>query len=189
MSPIPRDELDQTAAVAVQNGDREAFAVIVEAYRRPLFRIALRYLGSSAAAEDALQDIFVKAYRLIGNYDPERPFSPWLYRLASNLLKSKQKSSARRGETVQEEIDEPTVDTSGVSSDDPADLAARSWEIQEVRAAVDSLAPRLREVVMLYYLGESTVEETAKALGIGRENVKSRLHRARKALRRSLSGI
>lgn len=189
MSPMSSDNHDQTAAIAVQNGDNNAFATIVEAYRRPLFRIAWRYLGSRAAAEDALQDIFLKAYRLIGNYDTTRPFSPWLYRLASNLLKSKQGRAVRRAEVTQDEIDEPTIDGSATGGEDPADLATRSWEMGVVRSAVDGLPARLREVVMLYYLDERTIDETAEALGLGRENVKSRLHRARKLLRSRLDGM
>lgn len=179
------DDRDRAAARAVQEGDTDAFALLVDAYRLPLHRQATRYLGSAEAADDALQDLFLKAFRLIGAYDADRPFAPWLYRLAANHLRTAYGRRRRRKD--REAPGEMDLEVSALA--EPPDALERRTDLEEIRAAVNELPEKLQDVVRLYYLEEMSVEEVCEDLGLGRENVKSRLHRARKLLRRYLVGF
>jgi len=77
---------DEDAARAVQNGDAEVFSVLIARYETKLRRYARKFLVNKDDIDDTLQDIFIKAYEHIQSYDPHRPFSPWVYRIAHNEL-------------------------------------------------------------------------------------------------------
>src|SRR5919202_6872667 len=81
MEPLG-DELEWIEAA--QRGDQDAFARLVEAYKQPVYNIAYRMLGNAAEAEDAAQEVFLRAYLKLASYDRERRFSSWLLAIASN---------------------------------------------------------------------------------------------------------
>lgn len=173
------DERDVRAVDAVRAGDTSAFAAIVAAYRISIYGIACRYLGSPDEAEDAVQDIFVKAFRFIDRFDARRPFAPWLYRLAINHLRTAY-LRLRRAAHRSASTDLDTLSDTRPQAEEQLDTQSTA---EQVRAAVAALPVSLQEVVVLYYFQDLSTDETAHRLGIGRENVKSRLFRARKRLR------
>src|ERR1700727_2292342 len=89
------EQTDEEIAVLVQNGDAEAFRVIMERYEPKMTRYAKRFLFGADDAKDLLQEVFIKTYVNIKSFDPERRFSPWIYRIAHNefvnALKKKKK--------------------------------------------------------------------------------------------------
>lgn len=170
------------AAVAeVLRGDSGAFAVVVRRYHALLYGLALSYLGSPEDAEDATQEVLLKAYGALRRFRLDRRFLPWLYTIAVNHLRSRQKRviglrSRRAG-------DDPDT----LPAPPGPDVAAEDTK-ERVREAVRSLPPNLRDATTLYYLEGLDTAEVAEVLGLGLENVKSRLHRARARLRELLAG-
>lgn len=172
---------DVSAVARVLQGDTEAYREIVSAYEPVVRHLAQKYLPREEDAQDAVQEIFLKAYRSLRKFDRERRFLPWLYSVALNHLKT----VYRRTRRIQERETVHEFPARG-DAPDPAERAVENAEQEQIRRAVDRLPDSLRDVVVLYYLQEASVEDVQAALGLGRENVKSRLFRARKRLRELL---
>ena len=174
---------DAEAVRRVLAGDDGAFRVLVERHGNGLHRFCRARLGNDADAEDAVQDVLVRAFRSLGRYDPGRSFAAWLFAIAANRVKTRYRArfmELRLAERAQAErsAEEPVLALeSGVEFQALDRMAA-----EELRAAVGTLAADRRVPVELYYFAGLSVAETAAALGLGTEAVKSRLFRARKEL-------
>ncbi len=173
-----QDARDLKAVSATLRGDTDAFRTIVESYEPLLRHLSAKYLRDEDQRYDAVQEIFLKAYRSLEKFDRERRFMPWLYGIAVNYLKTVYRRNRKRT-TNEVSYVYPIED----ERDNPESRSMQSATEETVRKAVDSLPKSLREVVILYYLEGLSVEEVKEILSIGKENVKSRLHRARKKLR------
>ena len=187
-SEASSNDRDVAAVARVLQGDTEAYRVLVEAYEPVVRRLALKHLARSEDAEDAVQEIFVKAYRSLSSFRLDRRFLPWLYSVALNHLKTVYGKTRRiYDHEAGHEVEQTGArGATGGEAEDPARIAAERAAVAEIRQAVNRLPESLRDVVVLYYLQEASVEDVQEALGLGRENVKSRLHRARKELRKVL---
>jgi RNA polymerase sigma-70 factor, ECF subfamily len=174
-----------------QSGDNEAFAELVGRYQNKIYRLARNITQSNEDAEDVLQETFLKAYSHLDGFQRNSKFYTWIVRIAVNeaLMKLRKRRSDR---TVP--LDEP-LDTGeesvareiAVWDDNPEQRYSRE-EMQEILdEAVDSLKPDFRTVFVLRDIEELSTEETAEALGISIPAVKSRLLRARLALREKLT--
>jgi RNA polymerase sigma-70 factor (ECF subfamily) len=142
--------------------------------------LAYSYLGTHEDAQDAAQDAFVRVYNRLGSFQMHRRFLPWLYSVVLNHLKT------RRGKVRRIRLREEQLAVDPEHREDPLAEVINDERIQAVRVAVQDLPESLRAPVVLYYLEEMSVEEVCEVLDLGRENVKSRLFRARKALRKAL---
>ena len=177
------DAEDLLAVSEVLRGNVDAFRVIVDRYRGLVFRLALSSLGSREEAEEAAQEVFLRAFRSLRSFHLGNRFLPWLYSIASNYLKT----TAVRVRRIQERLVRGGEQRLLASEcDDPQASTQRSQSLAEVREAVAALPPSIRDVVRLYYFEGMSVEQVGGALGIGGENVKSRLLRGRKKLREAL---
>ena len=174
-----------------QSGDNEAFAELVGRYQNKIYRLARNITQSNEDAEDVLQETFLKAYSHLDGFQRNSKFYTWIVRIAVNesLMKLRKRKSDR---TVP--LDEP-LDTGeesvareiAVWEDNPEQRYSRE-EMQEILdEAVESLKPDFRTVFVLRDIEELSTEETAEALGISIPAVKSRLLRARLALREKLT--
>ncbi len=172
------NERDLAAVSRVLRGDTEAYREIVRAYEPLVRRLAMKYLAREEDAQDAVQEIFLKAYRSLHSFRLDQRFLPWLYSVALNHLKT----VYRRTRRVYDR-EGPHEFSAPDERDDPVQAAVEKATREEVRCAIERLPDSLRDVVVLYYLQEAPVEDVQEALGLGRENVKSRLFRARKRLR------
>ena len=174
---------DELAAIGeVLRGNRDAFRLIVDRYKGLVVRLSLSFLGNREEAEEAAQEIFLRAYRSLHRFSLDRKLLPWLYSIAINHLRSAYGRMRRREEHVAAAESEPAA---GADSD-PQHLVLEELEKAALRRAVDSLPPTLREVTVLYYYEDLSVETIATILNIGEENVKSRLFRGRQKLREIL---
>lgn len=182
--PIRNAEADDLLTISeVLRGNTDAFRSVLERYHGLVFRLALSSLGNREEAEEASQEIFLKAFRSLSSFRIEKRFLPWLYSIASNHLKTRA-VRIRRVESglvrdVQERV--PTR-----PEDDPQAHALREQSLAEVKHAVAALPLPLREVVRLYYFEGMSAEQVGSLLGLGSENVKSRLLRARRKLKELL---
>lgn len=183
--PVPDDELVRRA----QAGKVEAFEELVRRYERKVYNIVYRLVGNPEDASEVLQDTFLRAYRFIEKFRFKSSFYTWLYRIATNTSLTRLRS---RKTPKMVSLDEPTGDdrTLAIEIPDYRYSPERMHERREMRealqAAVDSLPPDYRSVVVLRDLEGLSNEEVSKVLSISLSAVKSRLHRARLELRSKL---
>jgi len=176
-------------------GDRSAFDSLVEVYAPRVYNIALRITGSRDEAQDCAQDAFVRAFSALKHFRGEAAFSTWLYRVAVNVSND----ACRRlktqpmlaSELAGRDPDGTAPDLGGVSADrddtDPPDEhLARAQRREVVLSAIRSLPEHHRTVIVLYDLQGLSYEEVAQTMGTRVGTVKSRLNRARLALKERL---
>ena len=185
-----RTKPDEELVRVAQGGENRAFDELVRRYQDKVFRLSYKILRHEDDAAEALQDAFLSAYRGLRNFKAESTFSTWLYRIATNA--SLMKYRKRRGNLV-------SLDQSQSQNEEAEPLQLRDWsalpldelltaETREVmQEGVDGLPLELRTVFVLRDIEEKSNAEVAEILGLSVAAVKSRLHRARIALRERLN--
>ncbi len=174
---------DAFVAQRVIAGDTEAFRMLVDRYSDQLFRFCRARLGDDTDAEDAVQDVFVRAFRSLRSYDPARSWSSWLFAIAANRVKSRYAMRTSAQALAERAASQASVIDEALEAQyDPERLAIDALLGEELRMAVASLAPAYRAPVELYYFAELDVAGVAAALSLGEEAVKTRLFRARKEI-------
>ncbi len=174
---------DQELVVQLQQGSLEALGDLYDRYRQMVYRTALAISGDTDAANDLLQDVFLRLYRFASRIDEERPLEPWLYRMTANLAYTWVKRN-RRWYRPLEDLADWLV---GSGKNSPSEVIEMQDEWQRVQRAVSSLPLPQRVVVVLYYLNDLSLQEIADILEVPVGTVKSRLHYGRQALRKSLN--
>ena len=167
-------------------GETPLFESIVRRHQDRVYGIASRFLGRGAEAEDAAQEVFLRAYRGLEGFKGNSTLSPWLYRIAFNLCTDalrRRGSPVLRAETLDERAEIPDTRSN------PEAAAVSSEEREAVARAVEGLEEPYREAVVLRYYEGLPVEEIAAALGVPFKTAETRLYRARKALRKSLAVV
>jgi len=174
------DPDDVVVIQRVLGGDADAFRLLVQRYGSRLRGFCLARLGDPDEADDAVQDVLLRAYRSIGSFRLGASFASWLFAIAANRVRTRRSRSSAREALARRAADAART----APAADAAEHAVADLERGEVRRAVAGLAWPLRVVVELYYFAGLSVEDTAAALGLGNEAVKSRLLRARRELAR-----
>jgi RNA polymerase sigma-70 factor (ECF subfamily) len=187
------EEADLVAAL--RNNDAVAYEALVRQHLPRLLVVTRRILGNKDDARDAVQDAFVSAFKGIASFDGDSRLATWLHRIAVNAALMKLRSRRRRPEQSIESLLPRFLDD-GHQADPPApwadnahDLLARRETREQVRAAIDRLPESYRTVLLLRDIEELDTEETARLLGVNDGVVKTRLHRARQALRTLLDPL
>ncbi len=178
------DQADDEAVARVLSGDREAFRVLVDRYGQRIVAFCGSRLRSDDEARDIAQEVFVRAYRSLAAFRQGESFPAWLFAIAANQLRSRFRAFA----SDRHKVEAAGSEAASAAPTDPADEAADAIRAQALRKAVAALPRDHRLPVQLYYFGGLSVAETAQSLGLGEEAVKTRLFRARKALRIALEG-
>lgn len=155
-------------------GEVGAIAEVYDRYSGPVFTVAISRLGDRQLAEEAVQDVFVKAWRAASTFDPSRPLSPWLYEIARRAAADIARRESRRPSTTELSPGAPA----GNDTDGFDDV----WEAWEVRRALDELADDERELVRLSHFVGLPHSRIAEWLGLPIGTVKSRLHRIHRRL-------
>ncbi len=190
--PVGYTALDDAALTdLVQRGEREAFRHIVQRYGRYLYRIARGVFNDDADAEDLVQETFVRAYRNIATFRGEAPLRTWLTSILLNAARSQLRQ--RHSMVGLDQVDPAVLDPywvenahAVIAGGDPAALAAHAEIRRLLQRAIDELPAVYRSVYLLREVEEFSVEATAARLAIKPQTVKTRLHRARRLLRKSL---
>lgn len=159
------------------DGDREAFAALVESYKVAVFNLAYRMLGRAEDAEDVAQETFLRAFSRIKTYDPEKRFSTWLLSIATHLCID----HLRRRPAVSLE-DQPGFDVADNVREEPEQVSLRQEQRQEVQSLINALPDKYRVPIVLRYWYDQSYQEIAKSLGLTESLVKTRLFRARQML-------
>ncbi len=159
------------------------FEDVVREHEEAVYGAALRILGDRDAALDAANQTFMKAYRSIGSYDPSRPIKHWLLRIAVNEAITIGRARTRERARSAPEADAALVPASTPTPEsETLDRESRAV----IRAAVAQLPELYREVVVLRYFNELSVDEVASVLGRSSSTVGVQLLRARQLLRKAL---
>ncbi len=192
---LDRWDLDSGDVARFQAGDTEAFESLVTRREREIFQVALRMLGDRDDAMDAVQDTFVRAYRGLKSFKGKATFRTWLIGIAINVCRSRLSSSATRekqrsvGLEIEGREDGEPSPLPIPSTDPSPESAALGGELRRaLDAALAKLSPEHREILILREIHEMDYEELAAALSCAEGTVKSRLCRARAALRQALEG-
>lgn len=159
----------------VKNGDRDAFADLIDRHYDYIYGVAFKFCGTQDAAEDLAQDVCVKLARVISGFEGRSQFRTWLYRIVANLSKDRHKAAFRRTE-----IGGDALEVGGFVAEERADEAV---ERSDIWRAVDQLPPRQAECVHLIYGQELSHAEVADLLGCTEKTVSWHVHEAKKALR------
>ena len=173
----------------MQAGDGDAFEACVRTYGGRLLHVARRILGNEEDANDAVQDAFLSAFKGIGQFKGESQLGTWLHRIVANAALGRLRSRQRRPETSIEAL-LPHCGEGEHQLDPPVPWKAtpetnvQSQETRElVQRCISQLPETYRIVLLLRDIERLTTEETAKTLDTSTAVVKTRLHRARQALR------
>src|SRR2546430_2385123 len=176
---------------AGQRGDEQAVEALFRRYQRPLFQTALRVLGNTEDAEDALQDGLLSAYRNLPRFEGRSQFSTWLTRIVINAALMRLRSRRSRPAIS---MDEPLGETEMTLAEqlaDPApgpeELLARQELNDLLQQNLTALSPHMQAVVRLRDLEGFSTREAARALEVPENTLKSRLHRARNHLAQRLN--
>ena len=165
---------------AARRGDAAAFTRLVEAYQKPVYNLAYRMLGDSAEAEEAAQEVFLRAYTQLSTYQPGYKFSSWLLSIASHYCID----LLRRRRLTWLSIEDEQAPTEALATKElgPEDTMLRKEQETTVRKMLSTLAPDYRLPVVLRYWNDLSYEEIAEATHSTVSAVKSKLFRARAML-------
>lgn len=177
----------------VQAGETDAFEVLVRRHEKMIFNLLYRWLGDYNEAAETAQEVFLSAYRSIRKFRGESRFSTWLYRIAVNHAKNRQKGlNASRHRMTPLESADPEEDGGPVAhlpdpGPDPSQEAEQKEIHERVQQWLGSLNADDAVLILLHDLQDVPYEEMAKILDVPIGTVKSRLHRARQALKEKLT--
>jgi RNA polymerase sigma-70 factor, ECF subfamily len=155
---------------------QEALEHLLNRYETKVFRMTLTLLKDAARAEDVTQEIFLKLWQALPDYDGRASPGTWLYTIARNTCLSASRSDSYRRVLPLDATREPAARTATVITD------------IELQQSIDRLPEIQRTVITLFYLQEKRIEEVACMLGMPEGTVKSHLHRARLALAGIMKG-
>jgi RNA polymerase sigma-70 factor (ECF subfamily) len=183
---------DRRLLERIRAGDMTACDDCIRAHSPGIYRLALRLMRDQSEAEDVVQETFLSAFRGIDRFDGRSGLGTWLYRIAFNAAMMRLRR--RRPDVV------PVEGTDEQEGDLPVPEALVDWCLlpeqelvnaearAEMERAIGELPAKLRAVFVLRELEELSTSETAEALGLSEQAVKTRLHRARLLLRERLTG-
>ena len=168
----------------VQRGDTDSFEVLVRRHEKAIFNLVYRLLGNYDEAAEVAQEVFLSAFKSIHQFRGEANFSTWLYRIGLNHASTRRKSlnsSQRR------HLPLDGTEVIADSAVDPAKSVEHKEIQQRVQEALNSLDPEDARIILLRDLQDVPYDDVAEMLDIPVGTVKSRLHRARQALRTNLA--
>lgn len=178
-----------------QNNDLSAFEELVRLYQNKIYALCVHLAGNHVDAQDVAQETFIRAYRSLGSFRHEADFGTWIHRIAVNIwLNFRRKNSSRKALYY---LDEPYQGGDGsevrreIAADDgdPVQLLEEKEYRGLVRAALDDLSEEHRAVLVLREIEGYSYEEMSQMLGCSLGTVKSRLSRARGAMRRRMTDL
>ena len=185
---LNQEELDldkeRDAIIRCQNGDKQAFGYLVKKYMQRAYYIALGFIGSHESAHDLSQEAFVRAFKAIKRFDPEKRFFTWYYQILRNLCFNFNRDRARHARPFSE-IDEHEIKRIPDAIETAA-VVERNETQKLVWEAINQLKAKDREIIVLKDFQDLSYKEIAEMLQVPIGTVMSRLYYARAALKTKL---
>jgi RNA polymerase sigma-70 factor, ECF subfamily len=186
-----RDASDEALLRSFSQGNAAAFRTLVTRHKTPLFNFALRHLRSQTAAEDIVQDAFVRMVQSAGDFKHESKFTTWAYAIVRNLCIDQLRKNALRKHPSLDQKTREEGPSLGEQLPDPRTDVERAVVSTELRAvlltAVDALPLEQREVFMMREISNLPFQEIAEITGVSENTVKSRMRYALERLQESLA--
>ena len=172
---------DELLASRALQGDIDAFEELVNKYKKSVFAIVYRIIGQYQEAEDIAQEVFLTVYEKLYQFDMGKKFAPWIHKIAVNTAIS---ALRKKKKVINVSFDETYIqdDTSG-DLEDPQVYFERNELSSFINEVIMELPESYRIIIALRYQMDYTNGEIAESLGISKENVEVKVHRARKAMR------
>lgn len=177
---------------SILKGNLDAYRILVERYTDDIMTLCFRYLNNREEAEDAVQEVFIKAFQALPSWEPKAQFKTWLFRIGMNhclnIIRRRQKVSFQpleksdRNESGHPEIDYPAPEVS------PETQLINTQDTQRIQRLIGKLPENQRHVIILYYYMELSYLEIAEVLDTSLSSVESRIFRAKKSLAKLLGG-
>lgn len=172
-------------------GDQRACRDLVLRYQRQVYSVLMRVVRRSEDAEDLTQETFVRMFRALDRYDPDRPFAAWLFTIATRLgidhLRRKRVPTFSLNQAEPGSNEEYTIDVEDPGLK-PDEVTSNAEEEVRTQSLIDSLPEHYRIVVLLRHQQDLSYEEIAEALNLPLGTVKARIHRARALLKDRIEG-
>jgi len=187
MTHAEREAQAATALVAqAKAGDTRAFEALVRRYRKRIFALALHITGSASEADDIAQEVFLKAFRALPQFEGRSQFFTWVYRMAVNRSLNSRRDRARRGEDT---LDDPRIELAVAV--DARENPGRAAELRQTYArllrALDSLPADMRTTVILVSLQGMSHGEVAVVQKVSEGTIAWRMHEARRRLHEAMA--
>lgn len=180
------DNLSDEEIASLAAKDQELFLHIVKRYKAKLLRYIIRISGlDPEAAEDVLQDVFIKVYQNLNDFDSGLKFSSWIYRIAHNQVISNFRKIQARPQKAGFDLDDDMIKNIASELDLQRDLDARILETR-IAAVLDRLKPKYRDALVLRFLEEKSYEEISDIMRKPVGTVGSLINRAKKEFRATL---
>lgn len=187
MTHAEREGATATALVAAAKaGDQRAFDALVVRYRKRIFALALHITGSSSEADDIAQDVFLKAYKALPQFEGRSQFFTWVYRMAVNRSLNVRRDRARRGEDT---LDDPRLELAVAvdARSNPGREAELRQSYARLLRALDSLPIDMRTTVILVSMQGMSHGEVAVIQNLSEGTIAWRMHEARRRLHEALA--
>ncbi|MDD2758369.1 MAG: RNA polymerase sigma factor [Patescibacteria group bacterium] len=180
--PMPENLSDEQLVIVVREVEKEYFSEIIRRYQTKLSHYLRKFIKSGDELEDVLQDVFIKAYRNLYDFDADKKFSPWVYRIAHNEalnhIKKYRKESVSLDDQEWELIDEKTDIKEKIDS-----KILKS----KIELGLSRMNDKYREPIILYFFEQKTYEEISDILRLPRNTVGTLIARGKKILKQLLS--
>jgi len=167
-------------ALRCQTGDPNAFADLIAVMERPLLYYAMSLTGNQDAALDVLQDVWLKVVRGIRKLKDPGSLKPWLYAITHGVAVDRVRRDYRRDKAEQAQLDD------ALDIDEPS---FAEEDATAIRDALNRLGVKHREVLVLHFLQDLSIQEIANVVGCSEGTVKSRIHYAKRKLKQILEGV
>jgi len=173
-----------------KEGDDEAFSLLIERYQQKVYNTAFRMMGNYHDASDCTQEVFLRIFRSIRSFRGESSFSTWVYHITVNVCKDELRSRSRH---IDESIDEMLQTSDGerhkeIAADcpEPSEIYETTELMDRLQVLINELDPNYRLILLMREHDELSYQEIADTLGLSIGTVKSRINRARIALRKKI---
>lgn len=179
------EKTDEQIAILVQNGEKEVFGVVIDRFEKPLCAFIYRMLGDKENCADALQETFLKAYKNINSFDPQRKFSSWIYRIAHNEAITHYRKNAKH-----------------VALDDVVELATDDNNAESIQKKLDSegqkklldkalltIPLKYREVILFRFYEDKSYEEISEIMHLPVNTVGTYLNRGKQEIKKHFKDL
>ena len=188
------DPSEEAFIERLRGRDERAFNELVELYGERVYRLVYRMLGRREEAEDMAQEVFVQVFKAVDQFRGDAQLGTWIYRIAVNTCKNRKGYLARRPSESQPALDNAEErsglgDARGLTAGEleRPDHLVEGYQVETiVKESIATMDPEFREVLVLRDVEALSYEEITQITGLAEGTVKSRLHRARSALRQAV---